>query len=86
MPRVLLEDRELRRRLGDISRTGLKRLRALDPRCPRPTKVMGKNVTDEAAADVYIELLLAEGEPRQRPRELGAKWGDDPELGAGASP
>jgi hypothetical protein len=81
MPRVLLDDREFRRRLGQISKTGLYRLRQTDPRCPRPTKVMGKNATDQAEADVFIELLLAEREPLPHKRLVGAK--DDLRAGAG---
>ena len=81
MPRVLIDDREFRRRLNNISKTGLYRIRHTDPRCPRPTKVMGKNATDEAEADAFIELLLAE---REEPRE---RLGDiKEELQAGASP
>ncbi len=66
MPRKLIEDREFRRRLNNISKTGLFRLRNTDPRCPRPTKVMGKNATDEAEADYFIQQLLDDREP---PRE-----------------
>jgi hypothetical protein len=60
MARRLLDDRELRRRLGGISKTTLFRLRHSDPRCPRPTKIMGKNATDEAEADIYIGDLIAD--------------------------
>ncbi|MCE3250312.1 MAG: hypothetical protein K0R41_4137 [Geminicoccaceae bacterium] len=76
MPKKLLEDRELRRRLGGISKSGLFRLRRLDPRCPRPTKVMGKNTTDEDEADVYIEQLL---DDRHREHLEAAPRRPDPE-------
>ena len=82
MPRVLIDDREFRRRLNNISKTGLYRIRHTDPRCPRPTKVMGKNATDEAEADAFIELLLAEREELPSKRLSSTRE----ELQPGASP
>jgi predicted DNA-binding transcriptional regulator AlpA len=57
----LITDRELRRRLGDISPVTLWRLRTIDPRCPKPVRLMAHyNVCVEDEADAYIQALVSE--------------------------
>jgi hypothetical protein len=57
----LIPDRELCRRLGNISSVSLWRLRKKDQRCPRPVRMMtNMNMNVEDEADAYIEALRAE--------------------------
>ena len=64
-PKTLITDRELRRRLGDISAVTLWRLRRDDPRFPQPVRMLNhNNLVVEADCEAYIEALVAERDSR----------------------